>query len=775
MKRISFFILALIGTVVNLQAQETEIFLERNNWNPTSDNMPYELSFNDKGSLMAVSTFRINKKTYKLEDYKSSLFNIKEGRHVRFDKKNVFLAFSGDSLIETSAKEWSNPKTHQAYFLNPVSFERNEKLPEQAPFVYKDFFINMKLGKTNAHSITISKGFGNKSKEIYKTEGATVRINNGKVWILHKINEPKITVYDLEKGTSNDYTLAACPSVELSSVQFTKNNILVYQVSMKYDLRVFNMETKEDKLLTSGVVSCFAVSSDGKKVAYCSSKTLLVKDIENEKILFKSDITNIKDAIVSKLVRVNNSDVLLIPLQNDLIRIFSFSQMDFTADVYIDRNNTDWAVVAVDGQIDGTTEALKTLDWCQYNGIKLLKRTSLYETMGINYTPRLLALAMNDKIEVPDRTVVKKELIAQVNEKPLVKILNPKNGTNISANNIIVDVSAQDNGDPVKEVSLYINNKLFENSIRGFKNVNNVNKSSYTIPLNEGENIIKAIAKSEKGYESDPAYVSVFFEAPEIQKPKMYVLAIGINTYLNPKYNLNYAQNDAQSFVKAIKEKGQSIFDEIEVAELYNENATRNGILTAINKIRTNSVSQDVLIIYYAGHGVMSVEQDTRDSEYFIIPNNVTQMYAQANVLESSAISSAQLMEMLKDIKAQKQLLLLDACQSGGAVETFAMRGAAEEKAIAQLARSTGTYVIAASGTEQFATEVKDLGHGIFTYALLQSLNGNCKNVNQQITVGILKSCIEEMVPELSAKHKGQMQFPTGFGFGQDFPIGIVK
>lgn len=54
-------------------------------------------------------------------------------------------------------------------------------------------------------------------------------------------------------------------------------------------------------------------------------------------------------------------------------------------------------------------------------------------------------------------------------------------------------------------------------------------------------------------------------------------------------------------------------------------------------------------------------------------------------------------------------------CQSGGAVDMLVNRGAVEERAIALLARSTGTYFLTASGSEQFATEVSSLGHGVFT------------------------------------------------------------
>ncbi|MDX1462954.1 MAG: caspase family protein, partial [Marinirhabdus sp.] len=126
-------------------------------------------------------------------------------------------------------------------------------------------------------------------------------------------------------------------------------------------------------------------------------------------------------------------------------------------------------------------------------------------------------------------------------------------------------------------------------------------------------------------------------------------------------------------------------------------------------------------------------------------------------------------------IPAQKQLFILDACQSAGALNTVALRGAAEEKAIAQLARSTGTHWLTASGSEQFATEFDELGHGVFTYALLEALSGKADSGDNRITVNEIKAYIESRVPEISQQYKGSPQYPSSFGFGQDFPVSIKK
>ena len=119
----------------------------------------------------------------------------------------------------------------------------------------------------------------------------------------------------------------------------------------------------------------------------------------------------------------------------------------------------------------------------------------------------------------------------------------------------------------------------------------------------------------------------------------------------------------------------------------------------------------------------------------------------------------------------------MDACQSGGSVELLAARGAAEEKAIAQLSRSAGIHVMASAGSEQFATEFAELGHGLFTYLLIKALEGDADGAPKdgKVTIYELKSYLDDQVPEMTRKLKGKPQYPYTFSRGQDFPVVIDK
>jgi len=126
------------------------------------------------------------------------------------------------------------------------------------------------------------------------------------------------------------------------------------------------------------------------------------------------------------------------------------------------------------------------------------------------------------------------------------------------------------------------------------------------------------------------------------------------------------------------------------------------------------------------------------------------------------------------DIAAQKQLFILDACQSAGAFQTMLTSDANQQKSIAVVARSTGTHWIAASGAQQFANEFASLGHGAFTYVLLEALKGEAAN-NKMITVNNLKNYLQQTVPELMKKYHGAAQYPASYGFGNDFPVEVIK
>ncbi len=443
---------------------------------------------------------------------------------------------------------------------------------------------------------------------------------------------------------------------------------------------------------------------------------------------------------------------------------------------------TDWVVVDNAGRFDGTEEGMKKMYFVK--GLDVLPLESAYEQF---YTPSLLPRIMEGEKFTPPAVDINKLKAA-----PEVKISMVDQQRNLSVEDdvpvyktdkeqAIIKVGASCPSDGVAEIRLFQNGKLVEttrNLIVDNDNTGEKNSvKTFIVKLNEGENIFKVIAFNTQRTESKPAELTVNYKPPGNAKPDyvgitLHLMVVGINNYKNTKYTLNYAKADATSFKEQL-EKSNDIFSKVNVHFITDADALKTNIEATFKQVAKEAKPQDLFIFYYAGHGVMTMGD--KNKEFYIVPYDVTQLYGAEDALAQKGISATELQEFSKNISAQKQLFILDACQSAGALDAVAMRGASEEKAIAQLARSTGTHWLTASGSEQFATEFSQLGHGVFTYALLQGLQGAADNGDGRVTVNELKAYLETTVPELSQKYKGNAQYPASYGFGNDFPVEIIK
>lgn len=465
-------------------------------------------------------------------------------------------------------------------------------------------------------------------------------------------------------------------------------------------------------------------------------------------------------------LKVGKGEHFLIGNPSGIINLVSNKEKRIIADIYVDHE--DWAVVAKDGRVDGTPGALDKLEWREYDSSgKVVNRTSLDAAFANFFTPGLLPSLLRDEIGGIS------ELKEQIAKAPSIEIINPVSGIKTSEQEVTVTVRATENGDPLKDLQLYVNGKLFSGNARGLKVVNTENERTFNISMISGKNIISAKAISESNYESAQATIEIEYIGQQ-NNSNLHILAVGIDQYANISYNLNYAVADAGAIVQNIQDRSAGIFGQTNVYTIYNQDATKEKITETFRRVSKNSKPEDVFVFFYAGHGVMS---EGAEKDFYLALHGVTQLYGKDDLLKSSGISALELKTLTSEIPAQKQMLIVDACQSGGAVETFAMRGAAEEKAMIQLARSTGVTLLASTGSEQFATEFEELGHGVFTYALLDGLSGKADggSKDSKITVKELEAYLNDTIPELTQKYKGSIQFPRSWSRGMDFPISIVN
>jgi len=277
-----------------------------------------------------------------------------------------------------------------------------------------------------------------------------------------------------------------------------------------------------------------------------------------------------------------------------------------------------------------------------------------------------------------------------------------------------------------------------------------------------GANNFKAVARNNNLIESEPDVVTVNTEwsAP---RPRLHILTVGISIYDNHHLNLHYARQDAEEIGEVLLLKKNPIYSEIIFKHLYDSRASRAAINAQLAEL-AQLPPQDTVIIYLAGHG------ETLADEWFFIPYDLRHP-ENANWLKKSGLSSSLLEMYIAGIGARRVFLVIDACKSGALVDVFA--DFENHRSMALLSRLAGIHVFSASTKSQYAGEFGRLGHGLFTYSMLEGLQGPADRnpVDGSVSVSEIMSYVENQMPVLIKNFALPEQRPLANSHGEDFPI----
>lgn len=547
----------------------------------------------------------------------------------------------------------------------------------------------------------------------------------------------------------------------ISSIRLSPDQKTLLSSSWDKSIRLWDVGTG---LMTrklkghQGAVHIAIFSPDGKFVYSAGAdRTIRVWDVSTSSVIrtFEGHLAEVTSLLFSP------DNKMLISHSVDGVSKFwdLTSGKEFFEHIHLGEN--DWMVKNPGGYFNGTDNARKYVHFV--NGLKTYSVDQFFQEF---YRPDLLPKIFQNRGGIDDPKGIQGRL--KNSPPPQVKIaLVPS-----AENKAEVYVRLTNTGTGAENLKIFHNGKSIpvDRSVLKYPQAKGQSVTyQHVVDLIGGTNTFTAIASNNDNIESDPQSVEIFSDHSS-KSSTCYILAVGINTYKNPRMSLNYAQPDAESFGKLMDEKSAHLFKSIELHTLYDEDATRSSILSYLDQLAQKVSQEDVFIFYYAGHGSMV------DDQFYFIPTESLRLY-DAGSLKKDAIEASLLQEKFKNIHALKQLIIMDACQSGGSVELLATRGASEEKAIAQLSRSAGIHVMASAGSEQFATEFTELGHGLFTYVLIQALQGEADGAPKdgKVTIYELKSFIDDQVPEMTRKLKGKPQYPYTFSRGQDFPVVIEE
>jgi hypothetical protein len=249
----------------------------------------------------------------------------------------------------------------------------------------------------------------------------------------------------------------------------------------------------------------------------------------------------------------------------------------------------------------------------------------------------------------------------------------------------------------------------------------------------------------------------------------LWFFGVGVKDYEKPDQNLDFPDRDVQELAKMLESQRGTLYKEVHTKTLTNADATVRNIKLEMNRFLKEASSQDMVIIFLAGHGVVGADQEL----YFVAHDSIASPSEAYTGLELRDFSDF----LERRPPTQKAVFLMDICHAGAFGNASKQRGGAmtTEDAIKMMEEGTGTVVLASStGRESSLEDPKWRGgHGAFTAALLDGLEGHADategDADGFVSLLELASFVSRQVPKMTdgAQHPTMPRMENV----RDFPV----
>jgi WD40 repeat protein len=298
------------------------------------------------------------------------------------------------------------------------------------------------------------------------------------------------------------------------------------------------------------------------------------------------------------------------------------------------------------------------------------------------------------------------------------------------------------------------------------------------LQLSNGKNLIEVSVMNEKGVESIASNITIEYLSSDKNKPNLYLYTIGVSKYKQSSYNLSYAAKDAKD-IQAIYKAINGPFNNVISKELTDEEVTLESVQKIKEDLKKSGVN-DIVCVFFAGHGILDVDLNYYLASYDIDFTNPTDRGIPYEVFE----------DLLDEIPARNKFIMIDACHSGeidkeevAMIENTESQEENEDisfrsvtstslkrvglnnsfelmkELFADIRKSSGTVIISSAGGMEYAMEGGEWNNGVFTYSFLHGIKDMEADLNSDgvIMLGEMNDYLRTNVFKLT----NGMQQPT--------------
>jgi Caspase domain len=214
---------------------------------------------------------------------------------------------------------------------------------------------------------------------------------------------------------------------------------------------------------------------------------------------------------------------------------------------------------------------------------------------------------------------------------------------------------------------------------------------------------------------------------PAVPVRNKWALVVGVGTFSDTRVRgLDLAAKDARDLGRTLANAAVGRFAATNVHTLVNADATLVNIKREIGWLRAQAGPDDLVLIFLASHGSPR-ESDPNGVSYILAHDTDT---TDAISIYATSLQMIDLVENIsRDIRANRVVLVLDTCFSGGAGIAYSrslkiVREPSTNYNVAfkRIQAAPGRAVIASSRADEESFESRDLQNGYFTHFLVDGL-----------------------------------------------------
>ncbi|MGV3660581.1 MAG: caspase family protein [Prosthecobacter sp.] len=280
------------------------------------------------------------------------------------------------------------------------------------------------------------------------------------------------------------------------------------------------------------------------------------------------------------------------------------------------------------------------------------------------------------------------------------------------------------------------------------------------LDLLSGSNRIGLEIQSGKGWRS-PRVIS---EVPGPEKddlPVVHAVIIGVSDYPGESHDLPGVTADGAA-LKQTLEAWSGTEQRVSVQLLRDAGATPDKIVGAIQSAAAAARTQDLLLVYLAGHGV-----STPETGFQLLCGGFDLAAGKGPTAGMSSLVGA-----MARTRALRRVMLVDACAVGN--RSTAETGQEIEDMFSAPFSQDGVAILGAARWNEQAGESDEAGHGYFTLALLEVLNSDpLKAPRREMGVVRLSDLVAHAADTVGTLSKGT-QTPSVVALNPDVDVPLV-